>query len=237
MIIYPAIDLLNQKCVRLRQGKYDEVTVYHEHPEEVAQSFKEAGSEWIHMVDLNAAKSGVPENREIVARIARETGLRIQTGGGIRNMESLQYLLGEIGVARCVIGTSAIRDREFTERALARYGDRIAIGLDAKDGEVAVDGWTVSSGVPAAEFAKQMMKLGARIFIYTDIARDGMLQGPAVESTKQLIADTGAEVIASGGIGAQEDVGRIRESGCCGVIIGKAIYEGKVRLEKCFQRE
>ena len=237
MTIYPAIDLLDQKCVRLKQGKYDQVTVYSENPLEIAEDFAAAGAKWIHMVDLNAAKTGVSENMELIAAVVKKTGLQIQTGGGIRDFSRLKRLIEDIGVSRCVIGTSAVKDKEFTKKALAAYGDRIAIGLDAKNGEIAVDGWTSGSGAEVTAFAGQMMELGARTFIYTDISRDGMLSGPAVESTSKLVKSTGANIIASGGIGSPDDVEAIRSSGCSGVIIGKAIYEGKVELEKCLQNE
>ena len=235
MIIYPAIDLLDGKCVRLTQGKYDQATVYSDYPAAVAQTFADAGSGWVHMVDLNAAKSGIPLNQAIIAAVVRNTGLKVQTGGGIRNLDTLRRLIEEIGVSRCVIGTSAIRDRDFTEKALALYGDKIAIGLDAKNGEIAVDWWTSDSGVNVIDFAKTMQEIGAQTVIYTDIARDGMMTGPATESTRELVDSTGLFVIASGGIGSEEDIVRIRTSGCSGVIVGKAIYDGKVRLSVCLQ--
>ncbi len=237
MIIYPAIDLLDGRCVRLTQGKYDQVKVYSDDPEEVARSFADAGSKWIHMVDLNAAKTGVPSNQAIIAAVARNSGLLVQTGGGIRNLDTLKYLIEEIGVSRCVIGTSAIRDRAFTQKALDMFGDKIAIGLDAKNSEIAVDGWTSGSGINVIEFAKIMQSIGAKTVIFTDIARDGMLTGPATESTKELVEATDLSVIASGGIGSEEDIEQIRTSGCSGVIVGKAIYEGKVRLKVCLQNE
>lgn len=237
MIIYPAIDLLDGKCVRLSQGSYDKVTVYSDDPAEIARGFKSAGASWIHMVDLNAARTGIPENQHVIARVARETGLSIQTGGGIRSLDTLKKWFDEIGVSRCVIGTSAIRDKAFTEKAIAMYGDRIAIGLDAKNGEIAVDGWTQGSGVRVVDFALTCKSIGAQTIIYTDIARDGMLTGPAITSTRELVEATGLSVIASGGIGSEEDVRAVKTTGCSGVIIGKAIYEGKVRLDVCLQSE
>jgi phosphoribosylformimino-5-aminoimidazole carboxamide ribotide isomerase len=235
MIIYPAIDLLDGQCVRLSQGRYDQVTVYSNDPLYIAEGFADAGAKWIHMVDLNAAKTGIPVNQSIIAAVVKQTGLKVQTGGGIRNIDTLRYLIEEIGVSRCVIGTSAIKDRAFTEKALALYGDTIAIGLDAKNGEIAVDGWTSGSGINVIDFAKMMKEIGARTVIYTDIARDGMLSGPATESTRELFDATGLSVIASGGIGSEEDITLIQTSGCTGVIVGKAIYEGKVRLSVCLQ--
>jgi len=235
MIIYPAIDLLDGQCVRLSQGKYDQVTIYSDDPLKIAEGFAAAGAKWIHMVDLNAAKTGIPVNQSIIAAVVKHTGLKVHTGGGIRNLDTLRYLIEEIGVARCVIGTSAIKDRAFTAKALILYGDKIAIGLDAKNGEIAVDGWTAGSGINVIDFAKMMKEIGARTVIYTDIARDGMLSGPATESTMELVDATGLSVIASGGIGSEEDITLIQTSGCSGVIVGKAIYEGKVRLSVCLQ--
>ena len=235
MIILPAIDLLGGKCVRLQRGDYDRVTVYNDDPLSQAMEFKKAGAEWIHIVDLDAARSGVPTNHEVIRQISLKTGLKVDTGGGIRNMDTLKKWIEDYGVARCVIGTSAIRDRKFTEEALKLYPDKIAIGIDAKDGEVAVDGWTKGSGVKAADFALTMKELGAQTVVFTDISRDGMLTGPAFDSTKDLVEKTGIGIIASGGIGSDEDIMYIKGSGCAGVIVGKAIYEGKVDLERCLQ--
>ena len=235
MIILPAIDLLGGKCVRLRQGKYDEVTVYNDDPLAQAWEFKEAGATWIHIVDLDAAKSGIPTNHEIIKEISVKTGLKVDTGGGIRNMDTLSSLIEEYGVSRCVLGTSAIKDRAFTEKALARYGSKIAIGIDAKGGEVAVDGWTEGSGVQAVDFALTMKALGATTVIFTDIARDGMLTGPAFDATKEMVDKTGLDIIASGGIGSDEDIYYIKKSGAAGVIVGKAYYEGRVDLKTCLQ--
>lgn len=237
MIIYPAIDLLDGKVVRLSQGKYDQVTIYSDNPVEVAQQFLEQGASWIHIVDLNAARSGVPANHEIIGQIASRTGLKVQAGGGIRNLETLEKLLRVHGVSRCVIGTSAIRDREFTRMALKLYAKNIAIGIDAHNGEVAVDGWTSGSGVRATEFAAVMQDLGAETVIYTDITRDGMMTGPATAQTAAIVSGTQLSVIASGGIGSEEDLWEIKKSGCSGIIVGKAIYEGKVRLSECLQKE
>ena len=150
-------------------------------------------------------------------------------------MDTLTSLIEEYGVSRCVLGTSAIKDRPFTEAALARYGDKIAIGIDAKGGEVAVDGWTEGSGVAAVDFALTMKSLGATTVIFTDIARDGMLTGPAFDATKEMVDRTGLDIIASGGIGSDEDIYYIKGSGASGVIVGKAIYEGRVDLKKCLQ--
>ncbi|MCR4557651.1 MAG: 1-(5-phosphoribosyl)-5-[(5-phosphoribosylamino)methylideneamino]imidazole-4-carboxamide isomerase [Saccharofermentans sp.] len=235
MIILPAIDLIGGKCVRLRQGRYDDVTVYNNSPLDQAFKFKEAGAEWIHVVDLDAAKSGTPENHMIIKEIALKTGLKVDTGGGIRNMDTLAKWIEEYGVSRAVLGTAAVKDPEFTKRAISRFGDKVAIGIDAHDGFVSVDGWTADSELKAVDFALKCKEIGATTVVFTDIARDGMLTGPAVAQTKELVEATGLNVIASGGIGSNEDVELIRTSGCAGVIIGKAIYEGKVDLAKCLQ--
>ncbi|MBR1796827.1 MAG: 1-(5-phosphoribosyl)-5-[Clostridiales bacterium] len=237
MIILPAVDLLGGKCVRLLKGDYNKVTIYNDDPLGQAWAFREAGAEWIHVVDLDAAKSGVPTNHEIIKQIAEKTGLKVDTGGGIRNMDTLRRWIEDYGVSRCVLGTAAVKDRSFTEKAIELYEEKIAIGIDAKDGEVAVDGWTSGSGIDAVKFALMMKSIGARTVVFTDIARDGMLTGPAVDSTKHMVEKTGLDVIASGGIGSNQDIEDIRTSGCAGVIVGKAIYEGKADLKACLLRE
>ena len=235
MIILPAIDLIGGKCVRLRQGKYDDVTVYNDSPLDQAYAFKEAGAEWIHVVDLDAAKSGVPENHLIIKEIAEKTGLKVDTGGGIRNMDTLSKWIEDYGVSRAVLGTAAVKDPEFTSKAIEKYGSKVAIGIDAHDGYVSVNGWTSDSTLKAVDFALKCKEIGATTVVFTDISRDGMLTGPATEATKEMVKKTGLEVIASGGIGSDADVELIKTSGCAGVIIGKAIYEGKVDLAKCLR--
>ncbi len=234
MIVYPAIDLLGGRCVRLRQGDYAQATVYSDDPVAVARGFRDAGAAWIHVVDLDAARSGVPVHHALVARIRAETGLRVQTGGGVRGMDVLEAHLAA-GVERVVLGTAAVKDRAFTEEALRRHGDRIAIGIDARGGEVSVDGWTAGGGVRAADFARTMEALGARTVVFTDIARDGTLAGPALDATAELVRGTGLAVIASGGIGSQADIEAVRGIGAAGVIVGKALYEGKVDLAACWR--
>ena len=179
MIILPAIDLIGGKCVRLRQGKYDDVTTYNDDPLAQAMAFKEAGAEWIHIVDLDAAKSGIPTNHEVIREISLKTGLKVDTGGGIRNMDTLSKWIEEYGVSRAVLGTAAVKDPEFTKQAIAKYGEKVAIGIDAKGGFVSVDGWTQESSLKAVDFALMMKDIGASTVVFTDIARDGMLTGPA----------------------------------------------------------
>ena len=232
MIILPAVDLLGGKAVRLKQGKYDQVTVYSDDPVSQAVGFLEAGAEWIHVVDLDAARSGIPTNHMIIKEIVKETGLKVDTGGGIRNMDTLSRWIEDYGVTRCVLGTSAIKDRDFTEKALDRYGEAIAIGIDAHDGEVAVDGWTEGSGVKAVDFALTMKSLGARTVIFTDISRDGMLSGPAFDSTKEMVETTGIDIIASGGVSTIDDVKALAALGIHGAIIGKAYYTGAIDLSE-----
>lgn len=233
-IIYPAIDLLDGRCVRLKQGDYKQVTVYSDDPAAMADSFREAGSAWVHMVDLDAARTGIPTNHLLIAQVAARSGLQVQTGGGIRNMDTLDRVL-DSKVARAVLGTSAVRDRDFTQKAVARYGPRIAIGIDARSGEVAVDGWTTGSGMKVLDFARLMESIGVQTVIYTDISRDGMLQGTETHGISQLVLETALTVIASGGIGTMQDVLDAKATGAGGVIIGKALYEGKVDLRTCLQ--
>ena len=237
MIIYPAIDLLDGKCVRLSQGRYDQVTVYHEKPVEVARRFRQAGAPWLHVVDLEAARSGKPAHAGLIEQMQLETGLQIQAGGGIRNLETLSLLLEQHKIARVVLGTAAVKDRPFTEAALRRYGKRIAIGVDARDGRVCVEGWTEDSGLDAVAFVRTMASAGAQTIIYTDIRRDGMLRGPAIGAISELVALRLLDVIASGGIGSQADIETVRQTGAAGVIVGKAIYEGKVVLDSCWPKE
>lgn len=236
MIIYPAIDLLGGQCVRLRQGDYNQVTVYDSDPLEVARRFLQAGATWLHVVDLDAARTGAPVHADLIHRIRRETGMKIQTGGGVRTMQHLRILLEDYGMERVVLGTAAVRDRRFTESALKLFGGQVAIGLDARNGEVSVSGWTEGSGLKALDFARIMEQIGAQTVIFTDIARDGMLNGPALESTRELVDGTGLAVIASGGIGSLADLEALKPIGVAGAIVGKAIYEGKVKVEQCWPK-
>lgn len=232
-IIYPAIDLLGGQCVRLRQGDYNQVTVYHDDPVAMARSFRDAGAAWIHVVDLDAARSGIPAHVDLIRTISRETGLLVQTGGGIRTLDHLEILLAN-GIARAVLGTAAVKNRPLVEEILKRYPDRVAIGIDARDGEVSIDGWTQGSGLPALEFARTMESLGAQTVIFTDIARDGMMVGSATDRVQELVEQTSLAIIASGGIGTYADIEAVRQTGAAGVIVGKAIYEGTVSLAECW---
>ncbi|HHX38172.1 MAG TPA: 1-(5-phosphoribosyl)-5-[(5-phosphoribosylamino)methylideneamino]imidazole-4-carboxamide isomerase [Clostridiaceae bacterium] len=234
MIIYPAIDLLDGKCVRLYRGDYNKVTEYSNDPVQVAKAIADIGATWLHVVDLNAARTGESYNRDIIKKIVAETGLHVQTGGGIRSLATVEALL-DIGVARCVIGTAAVRDSEFAQTVLQKYSDQTAVGIDSRDGKVRVAGWTEDSGIDTLSLALQMKEWGAVTIIYTDISRDGALSGPAIASSRELMEQTGLDVIVSGGISSNSDINECRRIGAAGVIVGKALYERKVDLKKCFQ--
>lgn len=231
MYLLPAIDILDGRAVRLAKGDYNQVTVYNEDPAAQAQIFEEAGAEWIHMVDLNGAKSGLPENIEIIERILRRTKLKIEVGGGLRSLDVLARL-ADAGVSRMVLGTALVRDPEFAQAAIETYGDMLAAGIDAKGGEVAVAGWREGSGVAATDLAAEMSKLGYRHLIYTDIARDGMQTGIEREAYERMAAAFGHPVIASGGVASIADIERLAPVAASieGIITGRAIYEGTLDL-------
>jgi len=231
MYLLPAIDILDGRAVRLAKGDYDQVTVYNDDPAAQAQVFEEAGAEWIHVVDLNGAKSGLPENIEIIERILRRTKLKIEVGGGLRSLDTLARL-ADAGVSRMVLGTALVRDPEFAQAAIEIYGDMLAAGIDAKGGEVAVAGWREGSGVAATDLAAEMSKLGYRHLIYTDIARDGMQTGIEREAYERMAAAFGHPVIASGGVASIADIERLAPVAASieGIITGRAIYEGTLDL-------
>ena len=233
MIIYPAIDILGGRCVRLTQGRYDDSTVYCDEPSEMAASFENSGAEWIHMVDLDGARSGKPINTEAIKKAVAAVSVPIELGGGVRTLDDVETLL-EIGVSRVILGTSAVRSMEFVRTAADKYGDKIAVGIDAKDGFVAISGWEEVSSFWAVEFARSMEDCGVKTVIYTDIATDGMLTGPNVSAMEEMVkAVSGMKVIASGGVGRLEDVQSLIPTGVSGVIIGRALYTGNVKLEEC----
>ena len=231
MYLLPAIDILDGRAVRLAKGDYNQVTVYNEDPAAQAQIFEDQGAEWIHVVDLNGAKSGLPENIEIIERILRRTKLKIEVGGGLRSLETLARL-ADAGVSRMVLGTALVRDPDFAQAAIETYGDMLAAGIDAKGGEVAVAGWREGSGVAATDLAAEMSKLGYRHLIYTDIARDGMQTGIEREAYERMAAAFGHPVIASGGVASIADIERLAPVAASieGIITGRAIYEGTLDL-------
>ena len=234
MKIYPAIDILQGKAVRLRQGRPEDATVYGQ-PVEMAQRWFRSGAEWLHVVDLDGAFDGVPRNHDVIAEIARLfPTMKVQVGGGIRTIDAIENLFGA-GVHRAVLGTSAVTNQTMVAEVAQQYGNRIAIGIDARDGIVRTAGWTESAHVGAIELAKRLEGLGARLIIYTDIARDGVLTGPNLDALTQMLAQTNLHVIASGGVSNIKDVrslARIADPRLDGVIIGKALYEGVVKLEE-----
>jgi phosphoribosylformimino-5-aminoimidazole carboxamide ribotide isomerase len=236
MKIYPAIDILGGKAVRLKQGRKSDATVYGD-PVEMAHKWVNKGAEWLHVVDLDGAFEGEPRNLDVLREMARSVpSAKIQVGGGIRSMAVVETLLS-IGVHRVVLGTAAVQDHDFVKQALADRPNNVAIGIDARGGKVQVAGWTEDSNIAALDLARRLENLGARLVIYTDIARDGVLEGPNIEATRQMIENTELFVIASGGVSSVADVRHLAElnhSRLEGIIIGKALYEGRVEIEEAF---
>lgn len=231
MVIYPAIDLLNKKCVRLKKGNYDLVTIYSDDPMSFAREWKMGGAQYLHIVDLDGARNGNAINLPIIKQIASEVNIPIQTGGGIRTLKRIEELL-KCGVTRVIIGTKAVKDQTFVKQAISLYGDKIVIGIDAKDGYVAIDGWKVTSDYKAIEFAKMMEDIGVKTIIYTDIARDGMMLGPNVKAMKEMVESTNMKIIASGGVSKKSDLDELVHTNVQGVIIGKALYEKTIKLNE-----
>ncbi|WNB92811.1 1-(5-phosphoribosyl)-5-[(5-phosphoribosylamino)methylideneamino]imidazole-4-carboxamide isomerase [Bacillus sp. NEB1478] len=229
--LYPAIDMLDGKCVRLLQGDYNQETVYGDSPFDMAKEFANQGAEWIHMVDLDGAKDGQKVNHEHVLRVAKELPVKVQIGGGIRSMDDVSYYLDQ-GVDRVILGSAAVSNPEFVREALRKYGSKIAIGLDARDGFVATEGWLETSHILAVDLAKRLVEEGAETFIFTDISKDGMMQGPNIEAIGELARVTGKEVIASGGVSSINDLIYVKkdERKIAGSIIGKALYTGRFTL-------
>lgn len=236
--IYPAIDIRGGKCVRLRQGDYAQETIYSEDPLEVARAWAAQGAEWIHLVDLDGAREGRPVNDELIGSIAREVDIPVQIGGGIRDFEHVERLFA-LGVSRIILGTAAVEDRPFVEAVLSEYGDRTAIGIDARDGKVATHGWLETSEMTAEELARELKAKGAHTFICTDISKDGMMKGPNVEAMVAIAQASGANVIASGGVSTYEDIERLaahEKDGVVGAIIGKALYTKAIDLGEALRR-
>lgn len=236
-IIYPAIDIRGGKCVRLVQGDYNRETIYNDNPVEVAKDWEAQGGSFIHLVDLDGAKEGTPVNHELIGQIARSVQVPVQVGGGMRSIDDVKKLIS-FGVSRVILGTAAIEDREFTEAALGTYGDKVAIGIDARGGFVATRGWLETSEVQAEVLVKELAAKGAETFIFTDISRDGMMQGPNVQAIASLAAASGKTVIASGGVTVQDDLLKLAayaDKGIGGAIVGKALYTGNIDLAKAIQ--
>ena len=229
MKIYPAIDIKDGKCVRLLRGSFDDVTVYGDNPAEMARKWESLGGEYIHVVDLDGALKGHGVNAEAIKEICKTVNVPVQTGGGIRSISDIEAKL-ECGISRVIIGTKAVSDAEFVKDAVKRYGDKIVIGIDAKDGMVAIEGWEKTSEYQAVEFAKKMEEIGVKTIIYTDIATDGTLMGPNVDAMREMVNNTNMDIIASGGIGNIEHIKALIPTGVEGVITGRALYTGNINL-------
>ena len=223
MILYPAIDLLDGRAVRLRQGKRDDVTVYGD-PVELAHKWRSLGAQWLHLVDLGAAFDGATNDLPLIREIVSAFNGQVELGGGLRSLDDLALRL-EAGVKRCIIGTAAIEHPELVEEACRLWPGRIAVGIDAKNGLVATRGWVDVSTVTAAELALRMKAMGVDTVIYTDVSRDGMMQGPNVPATRALIEQTGMKITGSGGVSCLDDLRDLKQAGCAGAILGKALYE------------
>ena len=229
MILYPAIDIRGGRCVRLIEGDFNRETTYDSDPSSAARRWVEAGASWLHVVDLDGAVEGRPVNREAVARIRASVDVAIQLGGGLRHLTDLEDAL-DSGIDRVNLGTVALRDPELVISAVARWGDRIAVALDARDGRLATDGWLGQTDSSAIDVAQRLAQQGVRHFISTDIRRDGTLSGPNLEALNELVEKINADVIASGGIASMQDIEAVAATGATGAIIGRALYDGRVDL-------
>lgn len=234
MILFPAIDLFQGKAVRLFQGDYAQMTVYSENPAEVALNFRQSGATHLHLVDLEGAKFGTTSNLDMIRRIVETAQLSTEVGGGIRSMETVDRYL-DLGVDRVILGTAAVTDRNFLTQALEKHGKKIAVGVDIKDGYVAIRGWTEKSALSANDFFDQMQELGVSTVICTDISRDGAMQGTNRELYKELSRRYTINLIASGGVSSLEDIKALRSMDLYGAIIGKAYYTGAVDLAEALE--
>lgn len=235
MKLYPAIDLRGGQAVRLYQGDYDQMTVYNADPVAQARSFIEAGARYLHVVDLDGAKDDTTANLQTIAAIARQGGLRIEVGGGIRDEERIRRYL-DLGVDRCILGTIAVKDFAFTEKMARTYGPRIAVGVDMKQGYVAVNGWKEVTPEPGVDFCRRCAGAGVKAIIATDISRDGTMQGTNLDLYRELLTIPGIEVTASGGIARMEELAELQAMGCHAAILGKSIYTGAIDLAEAVRR-
>ena len=234
MILFPAIDLVGGKAVRLFKGDYAQMTVYSEHPEEIARDFVACGADHIHIVDLEGAKDGTTPNLKTVCAIKAASGAFCEIGGGVRSMEVVERYLSA-GLDRVILGTAAVTDRAFLREAVAEFGERIAVGVDLKDGFVAVKGWTETTALTADDFCAEMKALGVQTLICTDISRDGAMQGTNLALYRSLSAKFYLQITASGGVSSLEDVKKLREMDLYGAIIGKAYYTGALDLREAIE--
>ncbi|ERJ11938.1 1-(5-phosphoribosyl)-5-[(5-phosphoribosylamino)methylideneamino]imidazole-4-carboxamide isomerase [Haloplasma contractile] len=239
MILLPAIDLLENQCVRLKQGDYEAVTVYSNHPEEMALQWERAGADYLHVVDLNGADQDFIKNKDSIKTIVEASNCPVQVGGGIRDEARVKELL-DLGVSRIIVGTIAVKNPDLLQELVDKYRDRIVVGVDAKRGKVATHGWKEVSNYEAIDFCKDLESMGVKTIVYTDISKDGMLSGPNISVYKRLIDETSLKIIASGGVSSVEDLLTLQSVGVYGAIVGKALYENKLNLEEvksCLQSE
>ena len=231
MNIFPAIDLIGGQAVRLIKGDYDKKTVYNSDPVSVAVEFKNDGAEFLHLVDLDGAKSGKTDNFTVIENIVKKSGLKVEVGGGIRSIDTIEKYL-KAGVFRVIIGTAAITDPEFLDKALEKYGEKIAVGVDIKDGFVATHGWTQISDVTCEQFIEKMQQKGVKTVICTDISKDGCLSGTNIELYKELSEKFTLDITASGGVSTLDDIKTLKEMNMYGAILGKALYEKNLSLSE-----
>lgn len=230
MIFYPAIDLKNGQCVRLLRGEMDSATVFNDNPAGQAKAFADAGCAWLHVVDLNGAFEGQPVNADAVGAIIDTVDMKVQLGGGIRNMKTVEGWL-ERGLSRVILGTAAVRNPEFVREACRAFPGCVAVGIDARDGRVAVEGWAEVSDITALDLAKRLEDAGAAVIIHTDVSRDGAMQGPNIEATMALARAVSTPVIASGGVSSMDDLAALKTAGdglIDGAISGRALYDGRI---------
>lgn len=234
MLIFPAIDLYAGQAVRLYKGDYAQMTIYSHEPASVAADFQAQGASCIHLVDLEGAKSGMTPNLEVVRKIVRETDLFSEIGGGIRSMDTIARYL-DIGVDRVILGTAAVTDPDFLQTAVETYGEKIAVGLDIRDGYVAIHGWTQQSQYSLSQFCDKIVPMGVRTLICTDISKDGAMRGTNLELYRQLSASCSLDIVASGGVSSLDDVKQLRSMDLYGAIIGKAYYSGVIDLRRAIE--
>ena len=234
MNIIPAIDLIGGKAVRLVKGDYDKVTVYSDDPAAVAESFERAGAKYLHVVDLDGAKDGTTANFETIKKIIERTDLSVEVGGGIRTLERVRQYI-DVGVDRVIIGTAAVTDPDFLREVVKLYGEKIVVGVDIKDGFVAIKGWLEISELSCKEFCKKLEALGVKTIICTDISKDGMMSGTNRELYRELYDEFELNIIASGGVSSMEDIAVLSNMGLFGAIVGKAIYTGAIELSEAIK--
>ncbi len=236
MKLFPAIDIKNGQCVRLRQGQFHDVEVYSQVPVNIAKSFQAAGAAFIHIVDLDGALAGRSVNEDVIRSIVENVSIPVEVGGGIRTVKDIENKLN-LGVGRVIIGTKAVENPQFVKKAVETFGtERIVVGIDAKNGMVATDGWEKLSNYNAVQLALEMKEAGIKTIIYTDILRDGMLLGPNIEHTREMVEKTGMDIVASGGVSSMKDLDDLNRIPVYGAIIGKALYEHRINLEEAVKK-